>query len=331
MDAEDIMKRVGVFALILVVVVGGVAASAAMNQPAGPTPADLTDVEVGSFDPSTITASTPATTGQITMSEDASGEVVLIDLAHENDVSEEQLGPVVRALSRNGAEVRFLTRDEARGPAFNESLRQADAFVSISPGAGFSGAQLNGLAAFEDAGGRVLLLGEPMEMGFGGTFFFAPPEAENPAPMASVASQFGLAFGNGYLYNMAENANNYRKVYATPAGTSGMAEGIDRVVVREGVPVQGGESFLTAIEGTAVSTTREQSTYAIGATSGNVTAVGDATFFTETGYQEADNEVLTGHLLDFLVGGEKVPGVPGGQDETGAESGAESPPRPPQR
>lgn len=329
MDAEDIGKRVGVFVLILVVVVGGVAANASMQTTPSQPSDEVKDVSVSSFDPASITASPPETTGSITMSEDGSGEVVLIDMAHENDVDEEQLGPMIRALSRNGAKVRFLTRDDARGSAFNETLRGADAFVTISPQTSFDSEQLAGLAAFEDGGGRVLLLGEPMEMGFT-SFIFAPRTSDNPAPMASVASEFGLAFGNGYLYNMGDNANNYRKIYATPGSGSGVTEGVDRVVFRAGTTVTGGQPLLTATEGTALSTNREQATYPVAATSGNVTAVGDATFFTEAGYQEADNEVLTGHLLDFLVSGEKAPGVPGDTpDTTDQRDGSEQPPTPP--
>lgn len=330
MDAEGIGKRVGLFALILVVVVGAVAANAAMEPAPSRQSAEIGDVSASTFDPGAITASTPETTGSISMSADASDAVVLVDMGHDNDVSEEQIGPAIRALSRNGAEVRFLTRDQARGPGFNESLRQADAFVSISPQQSFTGEQLAGLSAFADGGGRVLLLGEPMSMGLTG-IFFVPTESGSPAPMASVTSEFGMAVGNGYLYNMAENANNYRSVYATPGAGSGLTEGVDRVVLREGTTLSGGQPILTATEGTTLSTNREAATYPVAATSGNVTAVGDATFFTETGYQQADNEVLTGNLLDFLVSGDKVAGVPGdnGDAQKGEQTGGERPPEPP--
>ena len=331
MKADEIMKRVGVFALVLLVVVGGVAATTTMQQSGGPKTADMNQVDVDTFDPGSITASTPAMEGDISMAADASDTVVVVDMAHENDVSEEQLGPVVRALSRNGATVEIMTRDQARGPEFNKTLRDADAFVSISPDRSFTQAQTDGLTAFADAGGRVLLLGEPMEMGFGGVLFFPAPGPDDPAPKASIASEFDLAFGNGYLYNMDENANNYRKVYVTPTGESNLTEGVDRIVVREGTTIQGGQTILTATGGTALSTTRESATYPVAATSGNVVAVSDATFFTETGYQEADNEVLTGNLLDFLVTGDKTEGVPGGQDEgqEGQRGGEEVPPPPP--
>lgn len=331
MEAEDLMKRVGVFALVLVIIVGGVAASSAMQQSNDRPAADLSEVDVATFDPGTITASAPAESGEISMSAEGSDSVVVLDMAHENDVSEEQLGPVVRALSRNGATVTLLTRDQARGQEFNETLREADAFVSISPDRSFTPEQTDGLTAFADAGGRVLLLGEPMEMGMTGGIFFPPTGPQDPAPMASMASEFGFAFGNGYLYHMGENANNYRKVYVTPAGESDLTEGVDRIVVREGTTVEGGTTFLSGIEGTALSTTRQSARYPVAATSGNVTAVGDATFFTETGYQEADNEVLTGNLLDFLVTGDKTEGAPGGQESgtDGERTGEEVPPEPP--
>lgn len=333
MDAEALLSRAGVFVLVLVVTVGAVGAGPIMQSQSAQGSDAAAGVSVSSFQPEAILQEPSPGSGTITMTEDASEKVVLVDISHGNDIAEEQLGPILSALSSNGAQVEFLTREQTRGSAFNESLREADAFVAMSPGEPYTDEQVEGLSEFAAAGGRVLLMQEPMQMTPSSVFMLRPPTASAPAPMAPLASEFGLAFGNGYLYNMGENDNNYRKIYATPADDAELVAGVDRVVIREGTPVHGGEPVLTAVNGTTLSTTRAADPYPIAATSGNVTAIGDTTFFTETGYQEADNEALTGQLLDFLVGGEKPPGVPGETTDgegDGTTGGEERPPRPPE-
>lgn len=314
MEPEAILKRVGVFVAVFVVVVGMFALGAADQPvPMAESP-DFEPLTVGSFQPETIAASPPESMGEIPMSADATGEVVLIDAAHENDVSETQLRPIVQTLTENGATVRFLSRSEAHGSVFNETLREADAFLAINPTDSFTDEQIASLEAYEAGGGRIVLVDEPAQSTLTSSEPFSSDSSSPPA-MAALASEFGLSFGTGYLYNMHENANNYRTIYATPAASSPLTDGIERVVIREGTTVSGGQPFLTGLDRTTLSSTRQEATYPIGATAGNVVALGDTSFFTETGYQFADNEVLTGRLLDFMVGGEKDPDVPGESEE----------------
>lgn len=343
MDPERYIKLGSVFVVVLALTIAVVSAGPATQSPDRAEPADVETVDVDSFQPDQILSEYHDDTGQISMSANAEGNLVLIDLAHQNQITEDQLGPVIRTLTTNGAQVDFLTSEETRGTEFNESLREADAFVSISPQETYSENEMDGLSAFENGGGRIVLMQEPKQASVGlvSTLIIPPRSASQPAPMAPLASEFGLSFGNGYLYNMQENDNNYRTVFASPSGSDSVTEGISQISIREGTTVHGGTPVLVASEDSTLSTTRESSQYPIAASSGNVTAIGDTTFFTETGYQEYDNEVLTGNMLDFLVGGDKVEGVPkkpqpegpptgpiNGSDETTERTGSEQPPQP---
>ena len=196
----------------------------------------------------------------------------------------------------------------------------------------FSGADAAGLKAFTEAGGRVVLMNEPSRQAPAGLFgsssssgsFGAPPN-----PLLPVSSQYGLTYENGYLYNMADNANNYRNVYATPSGDSPLTEGVDRVVLHESVAVDGGDTLLSATEGTTLSTTRRSETYGVLTRSGNLVAVGDASIFDQEYVYHADNEVLVGNLLDYLVSGDKTPedapgdGGFGGGSDGGFDGGSD--------
>ncbi|MFB6267363.1 MAG: hypothetical protein ABEI31_06870 [Halodesulfurarchaeum sp.] len=327
MEPVEWAKRAGVFVVVLVIVVGALAAGPMAAQP---QPPEMTDVTVESFSPDTIVAQEPAQTGTVSMSADASGEVIVVDMAHQNDVSTEQLEPLLSTLTANGATIRLLTSDMARGQTFNETLRKADAFVSIGAQEPFTTEQINGLKAFGEGGGRILLMTEPKQLVTG--LLFRPIQPSQPAPYVSLSSQFGLTFGNGYLYNMQEYANNYRNIYATPASSHSLTADLSRTVHLEATTVEGGQPLLTGLENTALSSTRKQGAFPVAATSGNVTAVGDTTFISTSGLRRGDNEVFVGNLLDFLVEGEKLEGVPKEPQPEGeqpSDGGSERPPQPP--
>ncbi|MFB6152935.1 MAG: DUF4350 domain-containing protein [Halodesulfurarchaeum sp.] len=327
MEPVDWLKRAGVFAVVFVVVVGGLSAG---SMPAQPQPPEMTTLTVDSFSPDTIVAQEPEQTGTVAMSANASGEVIVLDMAHQNDVSTAQLEPLLSTLTSEGATITVLTPDMARGSGFNETLRKADAFVSIGAQEPFTTAQIDGLTAFSEGGGRVLLMTEPKQMV--GGLLFRPVEPPEPAPYVSLTSQFGMTFGSGYLYNMQEYANNYRNVYATPTGSNALTADVSRTVHLEATTVEGGQPLLTGLENTELSSTRRQGAFPIAATSGNVTAVGDTTFISTAGLRRGDNEVFAGNLLDFLVEGEKREGVPRKPQPEGEQlrdGGSERPPQPP--
>jgi hypothetical protein len=299
----SVLRHAGLFAVIVVVLVGG-AAVAPYVAGGDATRAEATNEQ---FQPDRILAEQVDESGQVTMDSTAENKTVLVDMGHENDVSESELKPLVSALVANGHEVQFYTRES--GP-LNESLREADAFLVVNPRRPYQPAERDGVAAFTRAGGRVLLMSDPPTAQISGGLLFASFE-EVSYKQTALGSPFGVAFGSGSLYNMAENQHNFESIYATSRDAA-ITEGVDRVVFREATPVvhDGGTVGLVTTEGTTLSTTRDTGTYPTLVQSGNVVAVGDTDFVHPEDAYDADNEVLVGNLADFLVSGDKEPGAP---------------------
>ncbi|MFC7020689.1 MULTISPECIES: DUF4350 domain-containing protein [Haloarcula] len=315
-----VVTRVGFFVGVLVLAV--VAGSVASGGSAGTAPA-VNQIETPSFDANESAATAPAQTGELTMAANASGEVILIDAGHGAEIDREALAPIVTTLTENGATVKYHVGERQGGRSLNASLREADAFLVLGAESRYTEAQLAGLDAFTDAGGRVLVMNEPAQASYGGLVRFGMPRGRSSvtSPLAPVLSQHGLAYDNGYLYNMDEYALNYRSVYATPTGSSPLTEGVDRTVLYTSTPITGSDTLLTTTDGTTLSQTRRQGTYGVLARSGNVVAVGDSSIATQEFLYRADNEQLVGNLLDFLVSGEKSPADAPQKPEPSSETG----------
>jgi hypothetical protein len=263
--------------------------------------------------------------GEITMDSDAESKTVLIDRAHANQISDAKLTTLVNTLVANGHEVEYVTREQARGPAWNESLRSADALLIANPNQPYTPGQLAGVQAFADAGGRVVMLSDPASIQRFGIFGLGYQQQSNDDP--ALNSAFGISAQSGYLFNMHEYQQTFKSIYATP-GNGPLSEGIDRVVVRDAatVSVADGQTALRAGERTRLSTTRRADTYGVAVRSGNVSMVGDTDFLAPESAYVADNDVFIGNLADFLVSGEKTAGAPAPPSEESAGSGGPSEP-----
>jgi len=304
MDDNPATRAGFVLGIVVAVVAIGVIALGAGGQSA-PT---VNELNTSSFNSDEAVATAPEESGELSMSTDGDGNTVVIDTAHGADIDREAIAPMVTTLTENGATVQYHTGYQSVG-GLNASLREADAFVVFGAEQAYSEGELAGLQAFSDAGGRVLIMNEPQTRQTNTFSLFQIPTNVGgvPNPMVPLTSQYGLAYDNGYLYNMGQNDNNYRNVYATPSGGSQLTEGVDRTVFHESLAVNGGDTTLTATDGTTLSETRQSDTYGVLTRSGNVVAVGDTSIMTQEFLYRADNEVLVGNLLDFLVSGDKEP------------------------
>ncbi|AZH24395.1 DUF4350 domain-containing protein [Haloplanus aerogenes] len=325
-----------VFVVIVAAIVGGAAVAPYALGSADDGDSDPVSVENQQFQPGTILPDETTEEGEISMESDATGKTVLVDVGHENGISKTQLEPLLSTLVENGHQIRFY---RGQRQSLNESLRSADAFLVASPQRRYTSDELAGVEAFTDAGGRVLVMGDPPSVQASGGLLFGLGSLQPTAPRTTaLGSTYGVAYGSGYLYNMDENDNNYKSIYARPTADTDLTAGVDRVVMREAVPLRttGATRALVGTDGTHLSTTRDPGQYAVLARSGNVTAVGDTDFVTRENAYDADNDVLIGNLADFLVSGDKRPGAPRppGADQpqrppAGGESGGGGQPTPP--
>jgi len=330
MRPADMASRIGAFVLVAVVVAGAVVGSGMVaggggGSDAGSYSADELTVEAHE---SVDIAGQPAEDGEIDVSASTSDKVVVIDEAHGNGLDEIQLRPLVNALTESGHEVRFYQPERGpSGQALNQTLRDADAFVTMTPDNRFTAGESESIQAFMDAGGRVLAAGEPegasistgvITVGLGGT------GGGTTAEFAPALSPHGLTVGSGYLYDTTNNVNNHANLRVSPAGDSDLTAGVEEVVVHEATPVTGENVLLETSSSAELSTTRDASAYGVLARSGNLAVLGDSSVFDPDWAYVADNEVLLGNLVDYLVTGERTP-----MPETGgSQPGSGSAPRP---
>lgn len=303
-------KLVGTFVGILVLIV---AIAAAAPLLAGSAPSEnRTAINASTFEPSANLVETPAENGTLSVAATNESKVVVIDRAHQNDFGSSDVQPMIDALVEAGHEVRYLgsTGQQVQRPNLNATLRGADAFVTIAPRRGFRDGEVAGLTNFTERGGRVLLLAEPSSAQISGGLLSGVSVTEVSTQLTTVSSEYGMAVGTGYLYNMYENANNFQNVYATPTGNDTLTDGVDRVTFDRATQVTVNDSTATstlaAIDRTHLSSTRANSTFAVAARSGNVTLVGDSDFISPTYVRDSDNEVLLSNTLTFLVSGNKT-------------------------
>lgn len=330
MRPADVATRVGAFVLVAVVVAAAVVGSgmvAGDGASAGESfSADAMTVDGHS---NVELASQPAEEGEIDVSAATSGKVVVVDDAHGNGFGEIQLRPLVNALTESGHEVRFYRPNRGpSGQALNASLREADAFVSLAPDSRFTSGEADSVEAFLDAGGRVLAAGEPEGSSSAVSILsigIASSGGASAAEFAPALSPQGLTVGSGYLYDMSRNLNNHANVYATAStGDSDLTAGVDEVVVHEATPVTGGDVLLRTPASAELSTTRDAGEYGVLARSGNLAVLGDASILDPDWVTVADNEVLVGNLVDYLVTGDREP-----MPETGgSQPGPGTAPRP---
>jgi len=321
MPAREVLRQVGLFVVIVAVVVGGTAVAGTVGFSGdAPSPPEIQNEQ---FRPSNALPPTDAESGTVTMDATGESKTVLIDVGHENGVSEGDIQPLVNVLIENGHEVTYFTREDRD---LNESLRSADAYLVANPHRRYTDSQVAGVEAFEAAGGRVMLLADPAQTQVSGGLLMARVEQVGSKDTA-VGSSFGVGFGGGYVYNMRENQNNFKSVYATATGSADLTRGVDRVVLRDAAPLVAPDdaTVLRGLEGTTLSTTRRQDTYALAARTGNVTAVGDTSFLNPENVYFADNEVFVGNLADFLVSGNKTAGAPKPPQPEGGPTGPTGP------
>ncbi|WP_136716175.1 DUF4350 domain-containing protein [Halorientalis salina] len=330
MARTDLLKGLAVFAVVVAVVLASTAATGALLSG---SPSNSSAPNVSAYDTDTLLTTPVADDGTVDAVDQAESKTVVIDLSHGNAVSKDAMQPMVDALVSDGHQVRFYSGgdDQSFGASgsstLNSTLQSADAFVVANPASSYTAGEINGVESFAEAGGRVLLLADPVpKASTGGSSIEIPlagssGSTSSPGQPTNLATEFGITFGSGYLYDMDENANNYQSVYAGGVGNGSLSTGVDRLVVRDATPLQTSANATTVAqaEGTSLSSTRRAGTYTVAARVGNLAAVGDTSFLSPASATLADNDAFVSNLATFLVSGEKEPGAPN------ADSGATQP------
>ncbi|ELZ22445.1 hypothetical protein C475_18073 [Halosimplex carlsbadense 2-9-1] len=329
MKASEILKPLGVFAVVIAVVLAGTALVGTLAGSGSAGPADGEEIEgqsPGQFAPENVLATSAPEDGEISIDSSGESKRILVDSGHSNRYSRSDLAPLVEALAQAGHEVDFTPSTPGDGGGFGETsynatLRHYDAVLIVQPTASFSDGEIAGLSAYADGGGRIAVLAEPPQLSVGSGLSAQVTQIRFGAQ--DLVGEFGLRMGGEGLYNIEDggNDNNYESIIASPDGSSALTEGVSNVTFDSaGYVVQTGDDsqvHMRALSGTRTLERRQASRYPVAAQSGNLVMVADTSFLKSSELYDLDNEQFAGNLLEFLVSGDKDEGVPQGSDGNG--------------
>ncbi|MFC6722164.1 plastocyanin/azurin family copper-binding protein [Halobacteriaceae archaeon SHR40] len=304
---------------VAVVAVGGVVSAVTGG---GGNTAELPEVENPQYDADRVSPDATPGTANIQMDSSANGETIVVSVG--GGVNERDIEPVVNTLIESGAEVNVVSKGSPQpaigliGPGpqppgvqppapqpsggeeesvLSEELPDADGFLSVGVSS-YQDEDLDAITEFIESDGRTLVAVNPQQE-------FTPSSG-----YAELYSELGAYTESGYVYNLEENDLNYQRLFAEPAGSSMLTDGVDRVVFDTATPVQAASSDerMEPIDGSVRSTTRAETDLPVLVRDGDVALVGDTGFMTPENTQRADNDVFVGNVAEFLVGGERTSG-----------------------
>ncbi|MBN1888490.1 MAG: DUF4350 domain-containing protein [Thermoflexales bacterium] len=235
---------------------------------------------------------------------------VLVDMTHASNLAVNDLAPLWSRLETRGVEVETLDGEDTSLAA---RLHEATALLVVAPTSEYAPEERDEIVAFVRDGGRLLLAADPTrpvpakdgeegdEPDLNAVFF---PESAVPA-INSIANAFGLVYFDDYLYNIHDNAGNYRNVKLRPAGdVHGLTRDLDTVVFYATHSLRGsGLALLSGDEHTSSSVRTGESGLAavMLAAEGNVLALGDITCLTAPYHTMADNDRFLSRIADWLA------------------------------
>lgn len=253
----------------------------------------------------------PETEFQLSLDErpiSSSRGVVLVDLSHDNNLEIDDLSPLRDRLLARGVTVETRT---SSSDSLEFDLRGVLALVIVAPTDKYSSEELQTITEFVDAGGRLLLAADPtrpvpVDSYYLDDYFF--PESAIPV-INSLANPFGVNYFDDYIYNLHDNAGNYRNVrLVINDDGNDLTKGIDSVVVYAAHSLQSEGVVLLSGDENTLSPLRTGETdlaAAVLAEDGQVLALGDVTFLTPPFFTVEDNEIFISNIADWLVTAER--------------------------
>ena len=238
------------------------------------------------------------------------GGLVVIDLSHNNNLEVDDLTPLWDRLTARAVTIETL---DDSSDSLETQLRGAIALLVIAPTSNYTAEERDLIADFVEDGGRLLLAADPTRP--------VPPEQEDeeePLDLESIffpssavpainslANAFGLVYFDDYLYNLVDNAGNYRNVkFTVLSDEHSLTQDLETIVFFAAHSLQtDGLSLVNADENTLSSLRSGETglTAAALAANGRVLALGDVTALTPSFHTIADNDRFLSNIADWLA------------------------------
>ena len=251
----------------------------------------------------------------------SAGGVVILDQAHDNQFTLEEIAMLDGLLAGRGYEVMPFTDGDLAA-----ALRPAGALVVIAPVSHYTAEEALAVREFVARGGRLLLVGDPTRYNieFDELDIFAPPVIRTAqVPLNDLANAFDITFRGDYLYNVTENEGNFRNILLDEADFAAdpLTEGLERLAFYSSHSLQTGPAaapLLMGDDNTWSSATDRPGGLTLAAVSpaeeedaGRVLALGDFHFLLEPYNAVYDNGAFAARVADFLTAHESATGLAG--------------------
>ena len=225
--------------------------------------------------------------------------LLVIDGAHGNDFSPDEVVTLLSRLANRGITVDFMGEpsvvggfqsvDESeRFTMLESNLRQAGSLAVIVPSEPYTKAERGLVRRFVDKGGRLLLIGDPSRSN----------------QINTLSEEFGLTFQPGYLYNQVDYDLNYRNIFVRDFFSDPVTDGLAEVAFYTAGTIRSAGPALAYADGNTFSTIVEgvEPFYPLAkANRDNVLAVGDLRFMVPPQNSMLDNNRLTANIAEFLA------------------------------
>lgn len=228
---------------------------------------------------------------------------LLVDGAHRNDFSPEEITSLLSRIADRGHEVTIIGERgffggfrslgaKERKTLLEENLRQSGSFVVIAPDDPFTQEEIDTVERFVAKGGRLLLVADPTRSN----------------QINTLAERFGITFRPDYLYNTVEYDLNFQNIKVRDFQPHPLTQGLREVVLYTAGSISSAIPGLAFTDGNTRSTIVEriEPFYPIVAgAAGRVVAIADLTFMVPPQNSILDNDRLISNVADYLTASER--------------------------
>lgn len=283
-------------ALILLAVFVGVAFAAAYlvfyrGNYAGPPSSQMAYVPPGVASAADGTQWTPSIG-------ERSGGLALLDTLHSNGFSSREILTLRTRIVAQGYDLELLgnfarASEADRRAQFSERLREADSLVVITPLVAYSAGEVDLIEDFVRKGGKLVMVSDPGRRD----------------QMNTLAQRFGVQFRPDYLFNQAENDQNYQNIFVRDFRPDELTAGLDTIVLFTAGSITSSGPGLAVVDARTESAVAENNgdLYVMArAADRNVLAISDFTFMIPPYDSSLDNDRLLSNLIDFVTTSDRV-------------------------
>ena len=235
----------------------------------------------------------------------ALGGKVLLDGFHGNQFTPNEIEALTSAIQARGGKVETIFDSIS----LESQLKQASAFISVSPSYFFAPYETQILKAFTERGGRILVFTDATRNLLFFDQFSGNPIAYGDSIAAnSLLKVFDISINNDYLYNTETHEGNFRNVLFDDFGKNELTFGLSEVALYGAHSVES-PSGLLLLRGPGTNLSSLDDAYdpdqggAALSADGNVAAFGDFTFLASPYNTYTDNAALIQNLADFALSG----------------------------